>query len=130
MMAVLGRVDQRVLRRADFLEDSIHVLKRFIHGQGVHLASLLKAARLDEILQIMPGSLDGQRIGNNAPRSPVIFHPCWMRESEPDRLTIDQKFYVYGICMAGSDGHDKRLVQAVEFLAGPAVGDVKVLVHS
>jgi hypothetical protein len=31
--------------------------------------------------------------------------------------------------MACGNGHDEGLVEAVQFLGGPAVGDVKVFVH-
>ena len=126
----LGCLNQRVLWGSDFLKNRVRVFQRFIDRKRVHLPSMLITARFNEIPEIMAGYLDGKRIGNNAASPPVIFHPCRVRQRNPYWMPRHQEFDVYGIGVARSDSNDEGLVQAVQFLAGPAVGNVEVFVHS
>ena len=105
------------------------MIQRFINGEGIHFASLVVTAGVNEILQVVAGNLDGKRISDDSPGALVVFHPCWMRNRDPDRLAIYEKFYVHCIRVSHGNGNNERLVQAMEFVSTPTVGDVKVLVH-
>jgi len=126
----LGRLDQRVVGRANFLQDCIQVFQRFIHRERVHLSSVLIRTRFNRRLQKMPGNLDGQRISYDPPGPLLVFHPCWMRQSNPNGTPAGKKLYVNGVGVPRRNGDDQGLVNTVEFLSSPAVGGVKVLVHA
>src|SRR5215813_2144795 len=78
-IGALGRLNQRVLRGSDFLQNSIQMFERFINRQRIHLSPVLITARLNEILQIVARSLDGERIGNHASSPFLVLHPRGMR---------------------------------------------------
>lgn len=104
--------------------------ERLIHRKRIHFPAMLIGARLDGCLQKMSGSLRSQRIRNYPPCALVVFHPCWMRQSDPYRTPADKKLYVNGIRVAGGNGDNQGLINAMQLLSGPAVGSVKVLVHA
>jgi hypothetical protein len=52
-----------------------------------------------------------------------------MRQGNPNGTAAGEKFDVDSVGMPRGDGHDQRLVDAVEPLARPAVGNMKVLIH-
>jgi len=106
----------------------LHVLQGLFHGQDVHLPAAIFAA-FDGAFQIMAGRLNRQRIGDVLAGALVVLHPGRMRQHNPDRVPVHQKLYVHGVGVAGGDGHNQRLVHAVDLLATPAVGTTKVGVH-
>jgi hypothetical protein len=126
----LGRLDQRVLGRANFLQDCIQISKRFIHRERVHFASVFIRAGFNRRFQKMPGNLDGQRIGYDPAGSLVVFHPCWMRQGNPNGTPADKKLYINSVGVPRRNGDDQGLVNTVESLSSPAVGGVKVIVHT
>src|SRR6266481_8304082 len=101
--------------------------ERFIHGEGIHLSAVLVTSGLNGCLQEMARNLNGERIGDDTAGSPVVLHPYRMRQCYPDRTSIHQEFNVHGISMASGHGHNQGLIHSMEFVAGPAVGCVKVL---
>jgi hypothetical protein len=78
----------------------------------------------------MPGNLDGQRIGYHPAGSLVVFHPCWMRQGNPNGTPAGKKLYINGVGVPRRNRDDQGLVNTVEFFSSPAVGGVKVLVHT
>jgi hypothetical protein len=123
---VLGR--SCGFRGFGFGGDGIDVVESLLNREGVHLAT--KAfARLEGLLQIMAGDFDGERIGDHLASLILVFDPGGMRQRDPDGAAVDQEFYVDGIGVAGGDGDDQRLINAVHILVGPAVGGVEVLIH-
>src|ERR1051326_2330780 len=124
-----GRLYQRVLRRAYFLQDCIQISESFLHRQRIHLASVLIRSGFDRRFQEAPGGLDCQRVCNHPARALLVLHPCWMRQSDPDGTPAHEKLDVDGVGMAGGYGDNQGLVHAVQLLSGPAVCGVKVLVH-
>ena len=127
---VLRRLDQRVLGRANFLQDCIQMSERLIHRQRVHLPSMLIRAGFDRRLQKMPGRLDGKRVGYHPSGALLVLHPCWMRQSNPYGTPAGKKLYVNSVGVPGRNRDDQGLVNTMESLSGPAVGGVKVLVHA
>src|SRR6476646_3774127 len=127
---VLRRLDQRVLGRANFLQDRIQMFERLIHRQRVHLPSMLIRAGFNRRLQKMPGNLDGKRIGYDPTGALLVLHPCWMRQRNPYGTPAGKKLYVNSVGVPGRNRDNQGLVNTVEFLSGPAVGGVKVLVHA
>src|ERR1700694_1386841 len=104
--------------------------KGFVHRKRVHFAPVLIVAGLNRRLQVMAGKLNRKRVCDNASRPFVVLHPGWMRHRNPYWMSVNNEFDVYGIRMAGSYGHNQCLIQAMEFMSGPAVDGVKVFVHS
>jgi hypothetical protein len=119
-----------VLGRANFLQDCIQMSERFIHRQRVHLASVLIHAGFNRSLQKMPGNLDGQRIGYDPAGTLLVFHPCWMRQRNPNGTPAGKKLYINSVGVPRRNRDDQGLVNTVEFFSRPAVGGVKVLVHA
>jgi hypothetical protein len=124
-----SRLNQRVLWGANFLKYFVQMFETLINRKRVHLPPVLIAAGLNEILQVMTGNLNGQRISNDSSSALLIFHPGRMGQGDPYWMPIDQEFDVNGIGMASGDGNNESLVKAMKLLAGPAIGYVKVIVH-
>ena len=101
----------------------------FIHGQVIHFPAVLVASGFDGRLEKMAGNLNGQRVRNNAAGAFPVFNPGRMRQGYPHWTPIDYEFDVDGVRMACGHSNNQGLIQAVQFMAGPAVGGVKVVVH-
>src|SRR5258708_3255822 len=121
--------NQSIWRRAHFIQNCIQMHKGFIHRKGVHLPPVLVVSSLNGRFQVMTSNLDGKRISDDSPGLFVVLHPGWMRHSDPHGMAVHDKFDVDGIRVARSYSYNERLIEAVEFLGGPAVGCVKVFVH-
>jgi hypothetical protein len=106
------------------------VLEGLSYRECVHFPSLFVAAVFDGRFQKMPGCLDGQRIGDATPGAPSILDPGWMRQRDPNWPPAGQEFDVHGIGVTGGNGYDQSLVNTVESLSTPPVGNVKVLIHA
>jgi hypothetical protein len=52
-----------------------------------------------------------------------------MRERDPDGLAINEELDIDGVGVAGGDGDDKGLIEAVDVAFGPAIGGVEVVEH-
>ena len=88
------------------------------------------AAALDRVLEIMSGDLNRQRVGDRASGALLVFDPGGVWKGDPDWMIVDEKFNIDGIGVPCRYGNNKRLVQAMELLPTPAIGSVKVFVHS
>lgn len=102
--------------------------KRLFYAQGIHFLAH-GVSRLQGRLQKMPGNLDGQRIGDHFAGAILVLNPRRMRKSYPYWPSIYQKLDIHRVGMAGSNGNDQRLINAVHFFLGPAVHGVKISVH-
>jgi hypothetical protein len=53
-----------------------------------------------------------------------------MRQRDPNGTPAGKKLYINSVGVPCRNGDDQGLVNTMEFLSGPAVGGVKVLVHA
>ena len=113
---------------ADFLEHGVEVLQNLLDADGVELAGAVQSL-LDGALEIMPGGLSCERVGDDLAGALFLLHPGHGGQGDPDGSSIDVETNVHRIGMAGGDGDDGCLPGAVEVFAGPAVGYVEVFVH-
>lgn len=112
-----------------FLKQFIDVLHRLCQSQAVHLAPAVLAI-LNGAFKVMTRNLDGHGVGKHLTCSLIVFAPGDMRQRNPHRMTIRQKLDVHGIRVPRGNGHDQRLIEAVDCFAGAKVGNVEVLVHT
>src|SRR5690242_6912368 len=94
----------------------------------MHFAAAI-LSRLDGLFKEVPGDFNGQRIRNDPARTAVVLNPGRMRQCDPHRLAIDEKFNVDGVGMSSSNGHNESLIQTMDLLPGPAVNGMEVCVH-
>ena len=115
-------------RRHQFRDYGLQMLQSLRHCERVHFLSRT-FSRFQRPLQIVPGDFDGERISNDLAFPILVFHPSWTRQRYPHRPAIDQKFDIHRIGVPCGNGHDKRLINAVDFPFGPAVDRVEILIH-
>src|ERR1700686_1031323 len=77
----------------------------------------------------MAGDFLRQRIGDQLSGAVLLFNPGRVRQGDPDRATVNQELDVHCIGVAGGDGYDQGLVEAVYLFLGPAVGGGEVSEH-
>src|SRR2546426_9152234 len=117
------------LCRLNLRDHSIQMCERLLNRQRIHLSSYT-LARFQRSFQVVSGNLNRQRIGYRTPGSLLVLHPGRMRQRHPNRPPVYQEFNIDRISMAGCNRHNQRLVNTVHLLFGPAIGGVKILVHS
>lgn len=105
------------------------MLEHLGHGHGVHLAAGV-VALFDELLEIAAGDLNGDLVGNGLSGALFLFHPGRAGQGDPHGPSVDGEADVDRIGMAGGDGHDRCLPEAVEIFASPVVGHVEIFVHA
>jgi len=108
--------------------DGVQMLQGLIHRERVHLAAAIQST-FDSSFQEVSRDLDGQRVGDHLAGAPVVLRPGRVGQRDPHRAAIDQEFNVHRVGMAGGDGHDDGLIDAVQLFARPAVLHPKILVH-
>src|SRR5580700_8021672 len=99
--SLTGRRD----RGLDCRHHAFQMLKSLLNRQRIHLAAE-SFASFQRGFQEMPGDFFRQRIRDHLSGALLELHPGWMRQSDPDRSSADEKLDVDGISMAGSDGND------------------------
>ena len=100
----------------------------FGHREGIHfLAGVL--AGFDGGLEVVSRDLDSERIGDDLPGAGMVFLPGTVRERDRDRLAIRQELDIHRVGVAGGDGYDETLIEAVDVGLGPAVLRVEVIEH-
>ena len=109
-------------------EDCFQMLEDFFDAHGVHLTAGV-VAFFDDGLQVMAGDLCGEVVGNDFAGALLLLDPGMAGHRDPHGLDVDVEANVNGVGVSGGDGHDIGLPAAMEIFAGPAVGDVEVLVH-
>src|SRR5260370_18731374 len=102
----------------------------FLNRQRVHLASVLVAAIFNGRFQKVSRGLDGKRIADHAAGAPVVLHPGWMRQRDPNWPPADQKFYVNSVGVAGGDGGNQGPVNTVEPPFAPTSHNDENLLHA
>src|SRR5579871_3503620 len=107
----------------------VEVLQGFLHGQRVHVTADA-FARLQRSLEVMAGDFYGERVGNVSAGALFVFHPRGMRQRDPNPAPVNQKLVVDGVSVAGGDGDDLRLIDAVDLFSRPAVRYGEILKHS
>src|ERR1039458_9855652 len=115
----------RRLHRGD---RSFQMSQRLLNRERVHLAAQTFASR-ERGLQVMPGNFYGQRIRDGLARALLVLHPRRVAQRHPNRFSVDQKLDVDGIGVTRGDGHDHRLIHAMNLLFGPAVGSGEISKH-
>jgi len=112
-----------------FANDGFQVSKSLRHRERIHFLSDA-FTRFERGFKIMSGDLDGQRVGDDFARAIPVFDPGWQRQSNPYRSALNKEFDVHRIGMAGSDGNNQRLINAVNFLLRPAIDGMEVSIHA
>src|SRR5262249_41996838 len=112
-----------------FGEDSVQMGHGLRDSERVHLAGAVET-RFDGLLQIMPGDLHGQRVSDHVSGALLELDPGWVRQGDPDWASADQELDVHRVGMAGGDGDDDGLELHMDFVAGPAIADSKIVVHA
>src|SRR6202035_6056359 len=72
---------------------------------------------------------DSQRISDELAGALLVLHPGRMRQRHPDSSSVNQKLYVDSIGVPCGNGDDQRLIDAMNWLLGPAVGGGEILKH-
>ena len=100
----------------------------FRHGHGVDFAERI-VAFFDELLEMAASDLCRELIGDDFAGAFLLLDPSSARQGDPHGAAVYVEANVDSVGVARGDGHDGAFPAAVQILAGPAVGDVKILVH-
>lgn len=104
------------------------ILDRLVDGKRVNFAADALAG-LERGFQVVSGDFDGEFVGDHPASAVLIDLPRGQGQSDGDRASAHQEVDVDRIGVARGDGHDQRLVDAVQFLPAPAIGGAKAFVH-
>ena len=107
----------------------VKMVESLLNGEGIHF-SPCSFAGFEDGLQVVTGDLNRQRIGNYPAGTFLILNPRWMRQGDPEGPPIYQELDVHGVGMARGNGYDECLVDAVNFLLGPAVDGREITEHT
>jgi hypothetical protein len=102
--------------------------QRIVYGKGVHL-SAHSFTRFQRCLQEMAGNLDCKGISDDFAGSLLVLGPCEKWQRNPYRAPVNDKLDINGVRMTRCDGHNQRLVNAVDPLLGPVIGRLEVVEH-
>jgi hypothetical protein len=113
---------------ASFAKNSVQVLKGFGDRKGVKITPALFAV-FQNAAQVMARDLYRERIGYDVPGFLLVLKPGGMGQSDPDRTVVDEKLDVYGIRVAGGDGHDDALIDTADRSSSPTLDSFEILIH-
>src|SRR5208283_4105326 len=106
-----------------FALHGLKMIEGFLHRQGIHLAAVV-FPRFDGPLQVMASNLHRHRIANDLACPLVVLYPRGMRKRNPDGTVLNQELDVDRVGMAGGNGHNQRLIPAMQRPTRPTVDSV------
>ena len=112
----------------EFSGDGVEVGESLVYGERAHFLSEAVSG-FKRLLEVVSGNFDGECVGDHLAGALVVFNPSGMRECNPYGTPVDEEFEIDGIGMAGRDGDDQGLVDAVDFFLGPAIDGFEIFVH-
>src|SRR6266404_9004300 len=115
-------------RRLDLRHDAFQVLESLIDGKRIHFTAQA-LARFQRRLQKMAGDFLCQGIGDQLAGAVLVLNPSRVRKGDPDWAPVDQELDVHRIGVAGGDGYDQGLVEAMYLILGPEDGGGEVSEH-
>ena len=111
-----------------FSDDGVEVGEDFGDGHGVDFAAGV-VAFFDELLEVAAGDLDGELVGDHQAGALLLGVPGIEGQGDPHRAAVDGEADIDSVSVAGGDGDNVGFPGAVEVFAGPAVGNVEIVVH-
>ena len=84
-----------------------------VYGERAHFLSEAVAG-FKRLLEVVSCNFDGECVSDHLAGTLVVFNPGGMRKSDPYGTHVDE-IEIDGIGMAGRDGDDQGLVDAVNF---------------
>jgi len=99
-----------------------------VDGHGVHFAAIVVSG-LDGVLEVAASRLSGEIVGDDMACSLFLLDPSEIGHGDPERTAVDGEADIGSVGMAGGDGDDGPLPDAVQLFAGPAVGYFEVFIH-
>ena len=115
-------------RSEQVFEGGVQMLHGLGDGEGIHFLAGVFAG-FDGGFEVVASDLDGERVGDDFAGASLVFLPGAVRECDGDRLAIGEEFDIDGVGVAGGDGYDQPLIEAVDVGFGPAVLGVEVVEH-
>jgi hypothetical protein len=113
---------------AGFGDDCGDVLEDLVDAHGVDFAAVVVAAG-DGVLEEAAGGLGGEVVGDDLAVAALLLDPSEVRHGDPEGFAVDGEADVGGVGMAGGDGNDGALPDAVEGFGGPTIDRYEVFIH-